>query len=39
MLASAWMMGMMVSPLEQAYFWFATVALGLLALVNRGLSW
>ncbi len=39
MLASAWMMGMMVSPLEQAYFWFATVALGLLALVNRGLRW
>lgn len=38
-LAAAWMMGMMVSPLEQAYFWFAVVALGLLALVNRGLRW
>ena len=38
-LASAWMMGMMVNPLEQAYFWFTIVALGLLALVNRGLRW
>ncbi len=38
-LATAWMMGMMVSPLEQAYFWFAIVALGLLALVNKGLRW
>jgi hypothetical protein len=36
MLASAWMMGMMVSPLEAAYFWFVIVALGLLQLVNRG---
>jgi len=39
MLASAWMVGMMVNPLEQAYFWFAIVTLGLLALVNRGLRW
>ena len=38
-LAAAWMMGMMVNPLEQAYFWFAIVALGLLALVNKGLRW
>ena len=36
-LASSWMMGMMVNPLEQAYFWFAVVALGSLVLVNRGL--
>jgi oligosaccharide repeat unit polymerase len=36
MLASAWMMGMMVSPLEAAYFWFVIVALGLLQVVNRG---
>lgn len=36
-LASSWMMGMMVNPLEQAYFWFAVVALGSFALVNRGL--
>ena len=35
-LASSWMMGMMVDPLEQAYFWFAIVALGLFGLVNRG---
>ena len=35
-LASSWMMGMMVNPLEQAYFWFAIVALGTFALVNRG---
>jgi len=38
-LASAWMMGMMVNPLEQAYFWFVVVALGMLALVNKGLRW
>ncbi|MBC5766917.1 hypothetical protein [Ramlibacter albus] len=37
MLASAWMMGMMVSPLEAAYFWFVVVALGLLQVVNRGI--
>lgn len=36
LLASSWMMGMMVSPLEQAYFWFAIVALGAFGLVNRG---
>lgn len=36
MLASAWMMGMMVNPLEQAYFWFAIVALGIFGLVSRG---
>ena len=35
LLASSWMMAMMVSPLEQAYFWFAVVALGTFALVNR----
>ncbi len=36
-LASSWMMGMMVNPLEQAYFWFAIVALGAFGLVNKGL--
>lgn len=36
-LASSWMMGMMVNPLEQAYFWFAVVALGSFVLINRGL--
>lgn len=36
LLASAWMMGMMVNPLEQAYFWFAIVALGMFGLVSRG---
>ena len=35
-LASSWMMGMMVNPLEQAYFWFAIGALGVFALLNRG---
>ena len=35
-LASSWMMGMMVNPLEQAYFWFAVVALGSFVLINRG---
>ena len=39
MLASAWMMGMMVSPLEAVYFWFVIVALGLLQFVNRGVRW
>lgn len=39
MLASAWMLGMMTSPLEAAYFWFIIVALGLLAIVNRGVRW
>lgn len=39
MLAPAWMMGMMVSPLEAAYFWFVIVALGSLQLVNRGVRW
>lgn len=38
-LASSWMMGMMVSPLEQAYFWFAAVVLGLMGIVNRGIKW
>lgn len=37
MLASAWMMGMMVSPLEAVYFWFVIVALSLFQVVNRGL--
>ena len=36
-LASSWMMGMMVNPLEQAYFWFAIVTLGLIGLINRGI--
>lgn len=39
LLASAWMMGMMVSPLEEAYFWFTIIALGLISIVNRGLRW
>lgn len=34
-LASSWMVGMMVNPIEQAYFWFAIVALGFFGLVNR----
>jgi oligosaccharide repeat unit polymerase len=38
LLASSWMMGMMVSPLEQAYFWFVVVALGAFSLVNRGVT-
>jgi oligosaccharide repeat unit polymerase len=39
MLASAWMMGMMVSPLEAAYFWFVVVALCVLQIANRGVRW
>ena len=38
-LASSWMMGMMVNPLEQAYFWFAVVALGVFSLVNRSVRY
>jgi hypothetical protein len=36
-LASSWMMGMMVNPMEQAYFWFAVVAVGAFARLNRGI--
>jgi hypothetical protein len=39
MLASAWMMGMMVSPLEAVYFWAVIIALGLLQFANRGVRW
>jgi oligosaccharide repeat unit polymerase len=35
LLAASWMMGMMVNPLEEAYFWFTIVALGVFSLVNR----
>lgn len=35
LLAASWMMGMMVNPLEEAYFWFTIVALSVFALVNR----
>ena len=37
-LASSWMQGMMVSPLEQMYFWFAIVVLALIGLMNRGVK-
>jgi len=36
MLAAAWMIGMMVSPLEEVYFWFSIITIGLLSIVNRG---
>lgn len=39
MLATAWMVGMMVSPLEEVYFWFAIVSVGFLGIINRGLRW
>jgi oligosaccharide repeat unit polymerase len=35
-LAASWMMGMMVNPLEQPYFWFAVITLGAFALLNQG---
>jgi len=35
-LASSWMIGMMVSPLEQGFFWFAILFVGLLKVINRG---
>lgn len=34
LLASSWMMGMMVNPIERPYFWFAIVALAFLALTS-----
>ena len=39
MLAAAWMMGMMVDPLGEAYFWFTVVTLALIGIANRGLRW
>ena len=39
MLAAAWMMGMMVNPLEEAYFWFTVVTIGLIGISNRGVRW
>lgn len=39
MLGAAWMMGMMVNPLEEVYFWFTIATIGLLSLANRGLRW
>ncbi len=38
LLASAWMMGMMVSPVEAVYFWFVIAMLALIQLVNRGVK-
>lgn len=39
MLAAAWMIGMMVSPLEEVYFWFTIVALAIFSVINRGVRW
>lgn len=39
LLSAAWMMGMMVSPVEQAYFWFCIVTIGFLMLLDRGVRW
>jgi len=36
MLATAWMIGMMVSPLEEVYFWFTILFVGAFGIVNRG---
>ncbi len=35
LLASTWMMGMMVSPVEQTYFWFCLVFLAVVGLASR----
>ncbi len=35
LLAAAWMMGMMVSPVEQTYFWFCLVFLAAFRLASR----
>jgi hypothetical protein len=39
LLAAAWMMGLMVDPIEEAYFWWVIVALYLFGVFNRGLRW
>ncbi|MFH2023119.1 MAG: O-antigen polymerase [Candidatus Micrarchaeota archaeon] len=38
LLSTTWMMGMMVSPVEQGYFWFSILFLGLLKVISRGVS-
>ena len=35
LLASSWMMGMMVNPIEQPYFWFAVIALTIFSTLGR----
>jgi oligosaccharide repeat unit polymerase len=35
-LASAWMVGMLVNPIEQAHFWFSIILIGILSVANRG---
>lgn len=35
-LASSWMVGMMVNPIEQVHFWFALTLIGVLVILNRG---
>ena len=35
LLSSSWMMGMMVNPLEQPYFWFAVIALAVFSALDR----
>lgn len=36
-LASSWMVGMMVNPIEQVHFWFSLTLIGVLVIGNRGL--
>lgn len=35
-LGSAWMVGMMVNPIEQVHFWFSILLIGVLSTLNRG---
>jgi oligosaccharide repeat unit polymerase len=35
-LATSWMVGMMVNPIEQTYFWFSILFIGTLSILNRG---
>jgi hypothetical protein len=35
-LASSWMVGMMVNPIEQVHFWFSLTLIGVLVVFNRG---
>ncbi|MCO4095144.1 MAG: oligosaccharide repeat unit polymerase [Acidovorax sp.] len=36
-LATSWMVGMMVNPIEQAHFWFSILLIGMLSVLNRGI--
>lgn len=38
-LSSSWMVGMMVNPIEQSYFWFSIMFIGIIMVLNRKKYW